>query len=150
MVDEAMTVIRRRWTEESVTLTGRFFTLENAMCEPKPLQLPHPPIVMGGTEPKVLRVIARHADEWNMPGYERPQRWGEVDVRLNKACAEVGRDPAEVRRSAQVPLHPAMAGQVDEQLALLPEFEQLGCAHMMLTFREPPTLQLLERCAALP
>jgi hypothetical protein len=72
-----------------------------------------------------------------------------VNARLSEACAEVGRDPADIRRSAQVPLHPETAGQVDEQLALLPEFEQLGCEHMVLAFREPPTVHLLERCAAL-
>ncbi|WP_279637699.1 hypothetical protein [Mycobacterium innocens] len=42
-----------------------------------------------------------------------------------------------------------MDGQVDDQLALLPEFEQLGCEHMVLAFRQPPSLQLLERCAGL-
>jgi len=149
MVDEALTVIRRLWIEKSVTFTGQFFNLENALCEPKPLQLPHPPIVVGGTEPKMLGVVARHADEWNMPGHEGPQRWGDVNVRLNEACGAVGREPSEIRRSAQLSLHPAMPGQVDEQLALLPEFEQLGCEHMVLAFRQPPTARLLERCAAL-
>jgi alkanesulfonate monooxygenase SsuD/methylene tetrahydromethanopterin reductase-like flavin-dependent oxidoreductase (luciferase family) len=149
MADEALTAIHRLWTEEPVTFAGNFFTLENALCEPKPLELPHPPIVIGGTEPKMLRVIARHADEWNMPGHEGPQRWGAVNVRLNKARAEVGRDPTEIRSSAQLSMHPAMAGQVDERLALLPEFEQLGCEHMVLAFRRPPTVAPLERCAAL-
>lgn len=67
MLDEALTVIRRLWTEKSVTHAGRFFTLDDALCEPKTLQQPHPPIVIGGSGPKMLRVIARHADEWNMP-----------------------------------------------------------------------------------
>ncbi|WP_077080949.1 TIGR03560 family F420-dependent LLM class oxidoreductase [Mycobacterium numidiamassiliense] len=149
MVDEALTVIRKLWTEESVTFDGQFFALENALCEPKPLQRPHPPIVIGGSEPKMLRVIARHADVWNMPGHEGPQRWGAVNTRLDKACAYVGRDPADVQRSAQVSLHPAELTQVDEQLALLPEFERLGCEHMVLAFRQPPTVALLERCLAL-
>ena len=149
MVDEALTVIRRLWTEESVTFHGQFYDLEDALCEPKPLQRPHPPIVIGGTKPKMLRVIARHADLWNMPGHDGPQTWGEVNVRLDEACAEVGRAPADVQRSAQVPLHPEEPGQVDEQLALLPQFEQLGCEHMVLAFREPPTTALLERCLTL-
>lgn len=84
-----------------------------------------------------------------MPASEGPQLWGDVNARLGKACAEVGRNPAEVRRFGQVPLHPAMDGQVDDQLALLPEFEQLGCEHRVLAFRQPPSLQLLERCAGL-
>ncbi len=149
MVDEALTVIRRLWTEESVTFNGRFFTLQDALCEPKPLQRPHPPIVIGGTEPKMLSVVAHHADMWNMPGHEGPERWGAVNRRLSEACAVVGRDPTEIGRSAQVSLYPAEPGQVDEQLALLPEFEQLGCEHMVLAFREVPTVALLERCQAL-
>ncbi|ORV64327.1 LLM class F420-dependent oxidoreductase [Mycobacterium europaeum] len=149
MVDEALTVIRRLWAEESVNFDGRFFTLQEALCEPKPLQRPHPPIVIGGTEPKMLSVIARHADMWNMPGHEGPERWGAVNGRLSEACAVVGRDPSEIERSAQVSLHPAESGQVEEQLALLSEFEQLGCQHMVLAFREAPTLALLESCRAL-
>jgi len=149
MVDEALTVIRRLWTEASVTFQGRFFACEDALCEPKPLQRPHPPIVIGGTEPRMLGVVARHADIWNMPGHEGPERWGAVNARLDKACAEAGREPAEIQRSAQVSLHPAEPGQVDEQLALLPGFQELGCEHMVLAFREPPTMELLERCLAL-
>ncbi|BAX92880.1 TIGR03560 family F420-dependent LLM class oxidoreductase [Mycobacterium shigaense] len=149
MVDEALTVIRRLWTQDSVTFKGQFFTLENALCEPKPLQQPHPPIVVAGTEPKMLQVIARHADIWNMPGHEGPQRWQAVNARLDEACVDVGRDPADVRRSAQLSLHPAVPDDVDEQLALLPEFERLGCQHIVLAFRQPPTTALLERCVAL-
>jgi alkanesulfonate monooxygenase SsuD/methylene tetrahydromethanopterin reductase-like flavin-dependent oxidoreductase (luciferase family) len=67
MLDEALTVIKRLWTEKAVTFEGRFFTLRDALCEPKPLQRPHPPIVIGGEKPKMLRVVARHADEWNCP-----------------------------------------------------------------------------------
>lgn len=149
MLDEALTVIRRLWSEGSVDFNGRFFTLENALCEPKPVQRPHPPIVIGGSKPKMLRVIARHADEWNMPGHEGPANWGLVNAQLDEACSEVGRDPAEIRRSAQLSLHPVRPDQVDAQLALLPEFGVHGCQHMLLAFREPPSNQLLERCAAL-
>lgn len=149
MVDEALGIVRKLWTEESVTFKGQFFAVENALCEPKPLQKPHPPIVIGGSEPKMLRVVARHADMWNMPGHEGPQRWGDGNTELDNACAEVGRDPAGIQRSAQLSLRPAMDGQVDEQLALLPEFQQFGCEHMVLAFRQPPTIALLERCLAL-
>ncbi|WP_313674538.1 TIGR03560 family F420-dependent LLM class oxidoreductase [Mycolicibacterium sp.] len=149
MLDEALTVIRRLWTEESVSFAGRFYTLSDALCEPKPVQRPHPPIVVGGSQPKMLRVIARHADEWNMPSHEGPAEWGHVNVRLNEACAEVGRPPSEVRRGAQLFLHPRKPGQVDEQLELLPHYAELGCEHAVLSFYQPPTSALLERCVAL-
>lgn len=149
MLDEALTVIRRLWTEDSVTFSGRFFTLEDALCEPKPVQRPHPPIVIGGSQPKMLRVIARHADEWNMPSHEGPAEWGEANVRLDEACVEVGRDPSEVRRSVQLFLHPREPGQVAEQLALLPAYQRLGCQHAVLSFYQPPSAELLERCSTL-
>lgn len=147
MLDEALTVIRRLWTEESVTFSGRFFTLRDALCEPKPIQRPRPPIVIGGSQPKMLRVIARHADEWNMPSHEGPSKWAEVNERLHEACREVGREASEVRRSVQLFLHPDKPGQVEEQLAVLSDYESLGCQHVVLSFYQPPTEELLERCA---
>lgn len=149
MVDEALTVIRKLWTEDSVTFRGRFFTLEDALCAPKPVQRPHPPIAVGGSEPKMMRVIARHADVWNMPATGGPEAWGAANTRLDQACAEIGRAPAEVLRSAQVSLRPDEPGQVAEQLSLVPAFERLGCQQMVLTFRQPPTEAMLERCLAL-
>jgi F420-dependent oxidoreductase-like protein len=148
MLDEALTVIRRLWTEESVTFAGRFYTLTDALCEPKPLQHPHPPIVIGGEKPKMLRLIARHADEWNGTNGD-PQAWAETNGRLDAACEEVGRDPAQIRRSVQLFLHPGQEGQVDEQLARLPEFEAAGCAHAVLSFYQPPTETQLQRVAEL-
>lgn len=149
MLDEALTVIRRLWTEESVTFSGRFFNLTDALCEPKPIQKPHPPIVIGGSKPKMLRLIARHADEWNMPNRRRPAEWGEVNESLDQACAEVGRNASEVGRSVQLFLHPHRSGQVDKQLELLPQYLDLGCQHAVLSFYQPPDRTLLERCAAL-
>ena len=149
MLDEALTVMKRLWTEDSVTFAGRFYTLDEALCEPKPIQRPHPPIVVGGSKPKMLRVIARHADEWNMPSHQGPAEWGAANSRLDEACTEVGRDSATVRRSVQLFRHPRKPGQVAEQLDLLPQYRELGCQHAVLSFYQPPGPALLERCAGL-
>jgi F420-dependent oxidoreductase-like protein len=149
MLDEAMTIIRRLWTEESVTFDGRFFSVHDALAEPKPLQKPHPPIVIGGEKAKMLRVAARHADEWNVPSSGAANEWAEVSARLDEACREVGREPAEIRRSVQLFLHPDQDGQIDEQLAKLRELEALGCGHAVLSFYQPPNVQQLKRCAEL-
>ncbi|MCV7228859.1 TIGR03560 family F420-dependent LLM class oxidoreductase [Mycolicibacterium komossense] len=149
MLDEALTVIRRLWTEESVTFTGQFYTLTEALCEPKPVQRPHPPIVIGGDKPRMLRVIARHADEWNATSIGDVQVWAETSARLDTACRDAGRDPAQIRRSVQLFLYPTQEGQIDEQLARLPEFEAAGCAHAVLSFYQPPTVAQLQRIAEL-
>ncbi|GAA1689382.1 monooxygenase [Mycolicibacterium murale] len=144
MLDEALTVIRRLWTEDSVSHTGRFFTLDEAVGDPKPVQRPHPPIVIGGSGPKMLQVIARHADEWNMPVDGDPQQWAQVSTRLDIACEQQGRDPAQIQRSIQVFLHPQQDGQVEAQLRLLPQFAELGCQHAVLSFYQPPSSEQLQ------
>jgi F420-dependent oxidoreductase-like protein len=149
MLDEALTVIRRLWTEESVTFEGRFYTLTDALCEPKPVQQPHPPIVIGGEKPKMLRVVARHADEWNVPSHGDVHAWAATSANLDEACAETGRDPAEIRRSVQLFIQPAEDGHLEGQLATLPELKALGCQHAVLSFYQPPTAQQLQMCADL-
>lgn len=148
MLDEALTVIRRLWTEDRVSFDGRYFQLDEALANPKPLQRPHPPIVIGGVKPRMLRVIARHADEWNAPGVG-PQEWGRISAELDTACAEVGRNPAQIRRSVQLFLHPSNPGQMEQELTTLPDYQQAGCQHVVLSFYQPPDPALLERCAAL-
>ena len=149
MLDEALTVIKRLWTEDSVTHSGRFFTLRDAIANPKPLQRPHPPIVIGGSKPKMLRVIARHADEWNMAGGQTPEEWTRVNADLDAACTEVGRPREAVRRGVQLFLHPKQPEQIDKELETLTAYENAGCQHAVLSFYQPPDAELLQRCAAL-
>jgi alkanesulfonate monooxygenase SsuD/methylene tetrahydromethanopterin reductase-like flavin-dependent oxidoreductase (luciferase family) len=98
-LDEACTVIRRLWTEpEPFDFDGSYVRLTGAFGNPKPAQRPHPPILIGGRSAAVLRVVAEHADLWNIPGGDI----GDVIRRsalLDRYCAEIGRDPASVTRS---------------------------------------------------
>jgi F420-dependent oxidoreductase-like protein len=149
MLDEALAVVRSLWTSQSSDFAGEFYTLDDARCEPKPIQRPYPPIVVGGEQPKMLRVIARHADEWNVPGLRGPGGWAEVSRALDEVCAEVDRDPSTIRRSVQLFLHPSQPGQIDEQLALLSDYEAAGCEHVVLSFYQPPAADMMARCAEL-
>jgi F420-dependent oxidoreductase-like protein len=149
MLDEALTIIRRLWTEDAVTFEGRYYSVRDARCQPKPLQRPHPPIVIGGEKPKMLRVVARHADEWNVPSHGDVAAWAKISADLDDACAEVGRDPAQIRRSVQLFIEPAKEGNLKRRLATLPELEDLGCQHAMLSFYQPPTSDQLALCAEL-
>jgi alkanesulfonate monooxygenase SsuD/methylene tetrahydromethanopterin reductase-like flavin-dependent oxidoreductase (luciferase family) len=148
MLDEALDVIKLLWTEEAPSYEGRFYRLREAQCVPKPLQRPHPPIVVGGSRPKMLRVIAKHADEWNSPALG-PDEWTTQNATLDEACAEVGRSPNEIRRSVQLFLHPQQEGQIEALLETLPAYEQAGCEHVVLSFYQPPSRAQLERCATL-
>jgi len=96
---EACTVIRRLWTEpEPFDFSGTYIQLKGAFGNPKPVQRPHPPIMIGGRSAATLRVVAEHADLWNIPG-------GDIDdvvsrsALLDRYCADIGRDPVAITRS---------------------------------------------------
>ncbi|QJY48608.1 LLM class flavin-dependent oxidoreductase [Pseudonocardia broussonetiae] len=96
---EACTIVRRLWTEtEPFDFAGEHHRLTGAFCSPKPVQRPGPPIMIGGRATPTLRVVAEHADAWNMPGGTVAEAV-ERSARLDRLCADIGRDPAEVRRS---------------------------------------------------
>jgi len=98
---EGLRVIRMLWTEELSNFDGRHYRLQNAIGNPKPVQTPHPPIWIGADWPEMLRVAARHADVWN-PAGDGLDAARAAGNRLTAACAEVGRDPAGIRWSAQL------------------------------------------------
>jgi F420-dependent oxidoreductase-like protein len=102
MLDEACRVLKALWTEERATFKGRFYQLDRAIAEPKPLQKPYPPIWIGGTGPKrTLRVVAKHADVWNSNA-PNPEDAIALTKILAEHCAKVGRDPASIRLSSQI------------------------------------------------
>ncbi|MFN8512820.1 MAG: TIGR03560 family F420-dependent LLM class oxidoreductase [Chloroflexia bacterium] len=79
-------------TQEHTDFNGKYFTLTNAVCSPKPAQRPHPPIWLGGGgEQKTLRMVAEHADGWSAFPLPIPQLQHKLDV-LRAHCADVGRD----------------------------------------------------------
>jgi F420-dependent oxidoreductase-like protein len=102
-LDEACQVIKLLWTQPRTTFQGRFYRLADAPLMPKPVQQPHPELMIGGGGEKImLRLVARHADHWNVwGGPETLARKGKI---LDGYCAEIGRDPRSIRRSANMAL----------------------------------------------
>jgi probable F420-dependent oxidoreductase len=95
---EAVTVIRKMWTEDSPTFKGDYFSIKDAYCEPKPVQKPHPPIMIGGEGKRTLRVAAEVGNKYNT------LRLGIDDFKerveyLRKHCAELGKDPDDLKIS---------------------------------------------------
>ena len=100
-LEEACRMIKLLWTEDGASFDGEHYRLVDAVANPKPVQQ-LPPIWIGGSgERKTLRVVAEHADVWNMGGGDVGEGVRLSGV-LDEHCAAVGRDPAEVRRSVQL------------------------------------------------
>jgi F420-dependent oxidoreductase-like protein len=97
---EAVEIIRKMWTEEKASYRGKYYRLKEAVCEPKPLQKPHPPITIGGSGEKLtLKVTAQYADRYDwgyLPSLELYKHKLEV---LKSHCKAVGRDLQEIEKS---------------------------------------------------
>jgi probable F420-dependent oxidoreductase len=94
--EEAIRIVRSLLSEPSTTFAGSVYTLTEAPCDPKPVQ-DRLPILVGTRSPRMLRITARHADEWNTWG--TPETAGAARRDLLRACEQVGRDPGTIRCS---------------------------------------------------
>ncbi len=100
--DEGVEAIIALLTQPTTTYHGRYVQLTEAFCEPKPVQQPHPPIVIGGRGPKrTLRTTARYAQQWNAIVSD-PADWSRLKEILVGHCRDVGRDPVEITCSVNV------------------------------------------------
>lgn len=139
---ETCEVIRRLWTEEVANFEGRYYHLKDARCNPKPVQKPYPPFVIGGSgEQLTLAVVARYADIWNFVGgsLELFQHKNEV---LNKHCQEIGRDAGEIARSIQVMIN---AGDLAETRDFIRGYVAEGASHIILNLRYPYPEGIVQR-----
>jgi alkanesulfonate monooxygenase SsuD/methylene tetrahydromethanopterin reductase-like flavin-dependent oxidoreductase (luciferase family) len=99
-LDESVGLLRRLLDGETVTHTGRFYSMRDAVCAPRPIQA-RLPILIGGSGPtKTLRTTARYADLWN--GYGPPEEIARVSDILRERCAEAGRPFDSIERTVTV------------------------------------------------
>ena len=101
MLEEGLEIITRMFTEDEPTFEGDHYTIDGAYNEPKPIQDPHPPIMIGGGGPRMLRVMAKYGDEWNVEisGRNRGPPIEFKARKLDEYLEEEGRDPDEIDRS---------------------------------------------------
>lgn len=95
-LEETVQIVKAMWTQERATFQGNRYQIHDAICEPRPDLTP--PLIIGAFKPKMLRLTATYADGWDVSstGIVAYRRMGEI---FAQACADVGRDPATVRRS---------------------------------------------------
>lgn len=102
-LDEACEVIRSLWNNKRSNFKGKYYQLSDAPLDPKPVQMPQPELMIGGGGEKVtLKIVAKHADHWNVWG--GPGVHARKGAILNEHCKVVGRDPKTIRRSANMAL----------------------------------------------
>jgi probable F420-dependent oxidoreductase len=95
--EESIQIVRALLSQESTTFHGAYYDITDAPCDPKPVQSPLP-ILVGTRSPRMLRITARHADQWNTWG--NPEQAAVHRATLIETCHKVGRDPATLWTSA--------------------------------------------------
>jgi F420-dependent oxidoreductase-like protein len=114
-LDEALELVKLLWSEPRAKFHGRYYHVDGAPCEPKPLQSPHPPITVGGSGAGALRVAARHADRLNI--IASPQKCEQVVRGLHQQCRLSGRDASEIEISIHTTLALATSDTAAQEMA---------------------------------
>ncbi len=92
---EAVLALKELWTRDEAEFHGRYYDFPPVYCYPKPIQKPHPPVLLGGNAPNVLQRVVRWGDGW-LPNRVTPDRIEESRQILDTLAAERGRDPASL------------------------------------------------------
>ena len=145
---EAVEIVDRLLRNEVTSYEGRYYQLRDAPFRPGPVQRPRPPLTIGAKGPRMLEIVARHADAWNSSGTVE-----EVRARnrvLDEKCAAIGRDPAEIVRSlygwaAIMPDDPWASVEAFQEV--IGRYREAGIEEFIID--QPPDAQLgvLERVA---
>jgi len=97
---EAVQIIKKMWTEDEPSFHGQYYTIDKAINSPKPIQKPHPPILIGGAGKKLtLRVVAELADRCNFGGTITPQQYKKLLEILDEHCRKVGRKINQIEKT---------------------------------------------------
>jgi alkanesulfonate monooxygenase SsuD/methylene tetrahydromethanopterin reductase-like flavin-dependent oxidoreductase (luciferase family) len=143
--DEGVEAIVALLSQTTTTYAGRYVQLADAYCEPKPVQRPHPPIVIGGRGPtRTLRTAARVAQEWNVI-LQDPHDWPPLKEILVGHCAAIGRDAADITCSVNVRMDASKGPAAAAEEAGV--YRDLGVDLVIVNLPQPFTPAILEPLA---
>lgn len=171
---EALEVISKLWSAEHPSFSGKYYTLTDAPFAPKPIQKPHPPIVIGGQGKKwIMPLVARWADGWNVPIGISPAGVKERREIIRNECERIGRTACDIEVSVFLPLisitniplagpltrlgaravvaskvaKNLLAGSPDEIAGQIQQFVDAGATHVIVYLRPPFDRELMRRFA---
>ncbi len=147
-LDEACRIYKSLCTEHLTDFDGRYYQLKEARNEPKPVQKPYPPIVIGGSgEQLTLKVVAKYADIWNFAGatLETVGTFRHKIGVLREHCATVGRDPEAIELSMQTPVN---YDDLDSTVQIVQAFVDGGATHIIMDLRPPVPIGIMRRLAS--
>jgi len=165
--EEALTIVTGLLREGAVDFAGRYHQARDCLLLPRGPRPKGPPIMIGTTGPRMLRLAAAHADGWNawFSWYgNTPEGVAALREKVDEACAAEGRDPATLdrtvavlvqvgegellRRSGRYETPPPLRGSAEEMAAALRRFASEGISHVQLVV-DPITIESIESLAGM-
>ncbi len=140
--EEAIQVLNLLMREKRANFAGRYYSLEDAVFEPKPVQQPRIPILVGSAGPRMLGILARYGDIWDTSAPNATQEKVQV---LEQKCREVGRDPSELRRSVHGGADPMQSE--DAYVAFVEKYRELGFTDFITDLPGPEHRDTVRRIA---
>lgn len=134
MLEEQLEIMRLLEEDDYANFDGQVYSLDRAPCAPKPVE-GHIPIMIGGTRPRMLRLVAKYADHYNVAG--SPNFVGERFADLDAACGAAGRDPKEIKRSVglfMAPIDPLSS--IERALHVIERYRAVGCDEVIFAARQ--------------
>lgn len=168
-LDESCQIVKGMFTQDRTSFDGKYYHVKDAVCNPKPIQKPHIPIMIGGRgEKSLLKIVAKHADLWNTMFANPAEMRRLIDV-IERHGDTVGRDTDEIEKTIMLPLcyrapkdreqmisgvvaataqikpeqtrDRIMIGGRDECLEKIEAYSQVGVTHFIFSLRWPILLE---------
>ena len=146
--DETCEALNLLFSQQRTTFNGEHVKLNNAPLDPKPVQSPLPLLLGGGGEKRTLKIVAKHAHQWNV--WATPELFAQKLAILNQHCADIGRDPSTIQKTVAALLfltddsefadkmrsrdlgRPAIIGNAQEVAEKLHEYKALGVDEIII------------------
>lgn len=148
---DTLEICRRLWTSDRATYHGRHYRIDDAVCAPKPAQRPHPPIWVGGSGPRVMRLAARYADGFDL-GRRGPGGTPLTEDEMAAALAEVRKVCDDAKRVRPIALShwvSAELGTDDDSRSQLIErirgYERAGLDRLLIAFPRDGAREMIQR-----
>jgi alkanesulfonate monooxygenase SsuD/methylene tetrahydromethanopterin reductase-like flavin-dependent oxidoreductase (luciferase family) len=130
MLEEAIQICEQMWSDNEGPYEGKYYSLAETICRPRPIQTPRPPILIGGGgEKKTLKLVAKYADACNLFETDNDALAHKLRV-LDRHCEEHGRDPQEIQRTV---LGHSPLADIDGFLKRMEGYAKLGFSQVWVS-----------------
>ncbi len=146
---EGVEIIDLALRNDTISYDGKYYQVKDAPFRPRPVQQPRPPLTLGAHGPRMLKIVAQYADRWNSFGTLEEMK--ERSAALDEACAEIGRDPAEIRRSLYgwtIPLKIDPWSSVEAFRDVVGRYQEIGISEFLMEAPFEEQFEMAERIAA--